>query len=177
MALTPAEVNPPKGFSVADLHDLYDRLNEANDMLVACMKEAKQYRNEILASKDFEPHLTLAMTARRCVNAAQWIHACYLTPWINQRLLEMAQEPEDYDRKKEIASWLNDALKRYNLTIYHPVEKKPCILLAVGSRDKQGRYVIENRETKKRSGAYRSVADMIPVMIGVLAGEPGGIDY
>ena len=165
---------------MADIHGLYDRLNEANDMLVACMEEARWYRNVILESGDFDPQLSLAKTAMRCVNASQWIHASYLTPWVNQRLLEMIRQgPDagDYGRKKEIARWLNDALKRYNLTVYHPVEKKPCILLAVGSRDQHGRYVIENRETKKRSGAYRSIVDIIPVVIGVLAGEPGGVEY
>lgn len=162
------------GISMPDdiTQGLYDRLIQAEDLLIACMKEAKAYRDAVTKAETFSTTpATLSIVAKRCVNATQWIHSCYLTPYINQRLIERnAKNPDinDYTRKKETATWLNNALKIHNLTIYHPTEKTPCILLAVGSRDGYGRYVLENRETKKRSGAYCCIDDMIPIMIGIL---------
>ena len=72
---------------------------------------------------------------------------------------------ESYESKKNIVIETNARLRQLNAAVAHPSTGEPCILYAVASRDGYGRYVLENRVTKKRSGAYTTLLDLLPVKL------------
>ncbi len=72
---------------------------------------------------------------------------------------------EDYKRKKELASDANRFARTFGVAFRTPEADAPCVLFAVGSRDGFGRYVLEARETKTRTGSYKSLADLLPAAL------------
>jgi hypothetical protein len=76
---------------------------------------------------------------------------------------QVEKHGEDYEGKKQLVRYWNEFLR--GSAIAHPETGRPCMLLAVGSRDKAGRYVLEDRETRKRTGAYKTLLDILPVKI------------
>lgn len=84
---------------------------------------------------------------------------------VYKAMMDRRDDRDDYEYKKEIVKHWNGFLRNDDLAIAHPATGKPCLLLAIGSRDGAGRYVLEDRETKKRSGAYKSLLDLLPVRL------------
>ena len=73
--------------------------------------------------------------------------------------------PQNYTSKKLIVRELNEMMRPWDAAIWSDKLKEPCILVASGSRDGQGRYVLQGRITKKRVEAYKSIADLLPIKL------------
>jgi hypothetical protein len=90
---------------------------------------------------------------------------------LNIRLLtEFRERPDefDYSKKKEIVLSINETLRFERVTICKiekidkVLERRHKLLLAVASSDSHGRYVLQDRITKKRSYSKRSIFDLLP---------------
>jgi hypothetical protein len=68
-----------------------------------------------------------------------------------------------YEKKKEVAKEINADLRHYGYAIRHPESASPCMVLAVGSPDGTGRYVLADRLTKKRSHTCNTLLDLFPI--------------
>lgn len=53
-------------------------------------------------------------------------------------------------------------MRGHDAAIAHPVTGNPNLLLAIASYDKRGRYTLEDRATKKRSGSYKTLREITP---------------
>lgn len=82
-----------------------------------------------------------------------------------RRELAHRDDREDYKWKKELASDANRFARTFGVAFRTPEAAAPCVLFAVGSRDGFGRYVLEARETKTRTGSYKSLADLLPAAL------------
>lgn len=91
-------------------------------------------------------------------------HARYLEIQLNTNPTWRPKDENNEGKKRWAAKW-NDALRDANLSIQNPENGEPCILYVVGSRDKEGRYVLESRVTGKRSHASRSLTELMPVRL------------
>ena len=84
---------------------------------------------------------------------------------MNRYFRDLVAAKEDYkDYKSKLAAVreINDILRSCDGAIRHPDTGKPCIILAVASRDGFGRYVFEERETKTRSNASKALKELLP---------------
>lgn len=88
--------------------------------------------------------------------------AAHFNAWVRADLARR-DDREDYKRKKELASAVNLFARTFGVALRAPDAAAPCVLFAVGSRDGFGRYVLEARETKTRTGSYKTLADLLPV--------------
>jgi hypothetical protein len=70
-----------------------------------------------------------------------------------------------YTKKKEVAKEMNADLRHYGYSIRHPESGNPCLVLAVGSPDGAGRYVLADRLTKKRSHTCSTILDFFPICL------------
>lgn len=71
-------------------------------------------------------------------------------------------EGSSYADKTDGILYINDILRNLGLTFLHPETDEPCNLYAVPSRDGHGRFTLENRKTKVRTGGYKSFQELIP---------------
>jgi hypothetical protein len=78
-------------------------------------------------------------------------------------LAESRSDEPDYEEKKQLARLVNETLRQEGAVIAHPDTKEPSLLLAVGSPDGKGRYVLSNRETKKRTKTSTALMDLLPI--------------
>jgi hypothetical protein len=86
-----------------------------------------------------------------------------LENWLNQLVKPGSDEDRyNYAVKLHWAQVVNDMLRSEQAAVAHPKTNEPCILLAVTSHDGAGRYTLESRLTKKRSGSYRSLSESLP---------------
>jgi hypothetical protein len=69
------------------------------------------------------------------------------------------------EKKKEVAKEINVDLRHYEHAIRHPESGAACMVLAVGSPDGIGRYVLSDRLTKKRSHTSSSLLDLFPIRL------------
>lgn len=88
--------------------------------------------------------------------------------------LRKKDDREDYARKKELATLANQFGRFFGVALRTADADRPCILYAVGSRDKFGRYVLEDMEKKTRTGSYKSLGDLLPVE---LVSAPGRVEH
>ena len=72
---------------------------------------------------------------------------------------------KSYEGKKNNVKHINSMIRKRDHAIAHPITGEPCLLLVLTSRDGMGRYTLENRLTKKRTGSYRSLAELVPVRL------------
>lgn len=79
--------------------------------------------------------------------------------------LEMEGEDEDRESKKYLVTSLNMFCKYYGVALRMPDNEDPCMIYAVGSRDGKGRYVMEHKASKKRSGAHKTIRDLLPLQL------------
>lgn len=91
----------------------------------------------------------------------------YFTHLLLNQLAELAfpfrsNHTFSYDKKKTHIQLINSLLRRADLAFAHPETGDPCILYAQNSYDRLGRYTLENRITKKRSGSYKSLKELFP---------------
>lgn len=70
-----------------------------------------------------------------------------------------------YEDKRIVAKKINEKLRELKLAISNPGDGDPCIVLVVQSRDGLGRYTLESRITKKRSGFYKTIMEMQPIKL------------
>lgn len=70
-----------------------------------------------------------------------------------------------YEKKKEVAKEINADLRHYEHAIRHPESGAPCMVLAVGSPDGTGRYVLSDRLTKKRSHTSSTLLELFPIRL------------
>jgi hypothetical protein len=85
---------------------------------------------------------------------------------------EMKNESSNIDAKRFIAGRIASFLVPNGLSIGHPESGEPCNIYVVPGSDGEGRYVLENRATKKRSHTSRTIIDLIPLLF-VRAHYPG----
>lgn len=79
--------------------------------------------------------------------------------------LEMEGEDEERESKKYLVTSLNMFCKYYGVALRMPDNEDPCMIYAVGSRDGKGRYVMEHKASKKRSGAHKTIRDLLPLQL------------
>ena len=77
--------------------------------------------------------------------------------------LRRRYDMSSYEKKKEVAKEINADLRHYGYAIRHPDSASPCMVLAVGSPDGTGRYVLADRLTKKRSHTCNTLLDLFPI--------------
>ncbi len=103
-------------------------------------------------------------------------HAVYALIWIievkvNDDLKrEVADRSDelDYEKKKQLVRDTNSKLREYGAAVAVRGKEgawEPSVLLAVGSPDGCGRYVLENRITKKRTNTCKSLLDILPLTL------------
>lgn len=73
------------------------------------------------------------------------------------------KDREDYKTKIENRRWLSEQLQELNAAIAYPETGKPSALFAIPSKDGKGRYVLEDKETKKRSSVIKGLEDLLPM--------------
>jgi hypothetical protein len=71
----------------------------------------------------------------------------------------------EYKGKSEIVADINSQLRKLDLAFAHPETGEACILYAVTSRDGMGRYSLENRITKTRTGGFKSIRKLMPFQL------------
>ena len=107
------------------------------------------------------------------LNAHVWVEAHSLVvaaaaghfnAWARATLAHK-DDREDYAWKKQIASDANQFARSFGVAFRAAGSDAPCVLFAVGSRDKCGRYVLEDRTTKTRTGSYKSLSELLPVAL------------
>jgi hypothetical protein len=76
---------------------------------------------------------------------------------------DLRPDSEDFSMKKVVVKNINDQLRSGRFSI--AIDNRPVLLLAVGSPDRCGRYVLKDRETKKRSKSRKSIKDLLPLQI------------
>lgn len=76
---------------------------------------------------------------------------------------ESRSDEGDYEQKKQWAISVNETLRQQGAVIEHPDTKEPSLLLAVGSPDGKGRYVLSSRESKRRTKTSMTLMDMLPI--------------
>lgn len=73
------------------------------------------------------------------------------------------RDENDYDLKRETVKRLNTYIRLYRMAFHvnkyelYDCQESEHLLLAVASPDKKGRYILENRDTKKRILASRTL--------------------
>lgn len=82
--------------------------------------------------------------------------AAELTPTLNAKIQAMPHET--YEEKKNLAKWVNEELRRFDLAIKCPKTGEPSILLAdVGNKPEFGRFIIEHKnDDGKRVRSFTS---------------------
>ena len=91
---------------------------------------------------------------------------CISVSLINNTIMSrLAYEDDtnDYSRKKQLGLHYRDVLREWGLAIYR--DGNAVNLLVVANRDGTGRYVLEDKISKKRTGAYKSLKDLLPLML------------
>lgn len=74
------------------------------------------------------------------------------------------------EAKQSFAKMINAECRRTGQAIGHPDDKEPCIL--VGINDKYGgKFVLENRRSKKRSFTTRDITSLLPLVLVPLPKE------
>ena len=104
-------------------------------------------------------------SAQKCREALNGIVMDATKYIVNDQLSVIAEprsDERDNEEKKRLSKHVNETLRQQGAVIAHPETREPCLLLAVGSPDGYGRYVLANRETKQRSHTSRALADMLP---------------
>jgi hypothetical protein len=74
--------------------------------------------------------------------------------------------PGDYRKKQAFAKWLGAELRRLDLAIRHPDDDRPCSLFVLPSHDPDrdiGRFVLADRETKKRTWTGLTLSSILPL--------------
>lgn len=71
----------------------------------------------------------------------------------------------DPEAKRAVMREINDDLRYFNFVIKHPDTGKPCTLLATTSPDGKGRYVLSDRETRKRTHTSVTLLDLLPLQL------------
>lgn len=70
----------------------------------------------------------------------------------------------DYGSKRQLVSRINNDCRNHNMAIRHPDSGDPCILLAIRDNQK-GTFVLESRETKRRSKTTKDISSMLPLTL------------
>jgi hypothetical protein len=161
---------------------LEDRLNrllsEAASTLSAAREEASRYRPETSTRQEVEgAYYPSLMSVDQCIYMAKWAEKILMERWINDFIpIELRRNPDadDYEVKRRAAHFTNDGLRARGLGIAHPETGEPCLLYANGDRDGKGRYVLEGRLTRKRTGAYKTLLELLSIKLAELPGRKEG---
>jgi len=145
--------------------DILADFNEALNLAKARIAEAAAIRLDMTNHQteqvlsDFNNHVWLE-AHELILQAASLYMDCFVVS-------ELADsgDAEDHKRKKELAALVNRFCRIYGVALRTEETDDPCVLFAVGSRDGHGRYVLENRATKKRTGSFKSLAEMRPLRL------------
>lgn len=74
----------------------------------------------------------------------------------------LAEQPlETQAAKKAIASWIKEQLDRFHLAIRHPEEGYPCNLITLPAYDRQGVFLLESREGRKRTHTTTDLSSLL----------------
>lgn len=109
------------------------------------IQEISRHLDAILASlpKDAPYEIKAEMLAGLSHEVRQRI-AAELAPALN--IKAQAMPHHTYDEKKELARWVNDQLRRFDLAIKCPKTGQPSLLLVMtGDHPEIGRFVIEHK--------------------------------
>lgn len=87
--------------------------------------------------------------------------------FINCQILDkIPSDPDNtIDKKKSWAKYISRSLTRIRASIVHPKTGRHCNLYANQSPDKKGRYLLEDKETKKRSMSSTSLLKLVPLKL------------
>ncbi|QDV34989.1 hypothetical protein [Tautonia plasticadhaerens] len=147
------------------IYNAMRELKAANDAVDGALAEAARLLQE--------EGVAFRVKAAKEVQSAAFL-LYQVTSWLDysvqsyQWLLEYAQEifraddATDYARKQELAKKVNAELRERHQALRHPENGEPCVIYAMATRNGDGRYVLENRMTKKRSGSYKTLLELMP---------------
>ena len=88
--------------------------------------------------------------------------AAHFNAWA-RGMLAAKDDAQDYQWKKHLAADANLFARTFGVAFRTADSDAPCVLFAIGSRDKLGRYVLEDRVSKSRTGSYKSLAELLPI--------------
>lgn len=88
--------------------------------------------------------------------------AAHFNAWA-RGMLAGKDDAQDYQWKKQLAADANLFARTFGVAFRTTESDAPCVLFAIGSRDKLGRYVLEDRVSKSRTGSYKSLAELLPI--------------
>lgn len=151
--------------------ELTDELKSATERIIALYDEVEGLSRKLDALRIGEgDHRELAKALDAFALSTKMIgriaHPAKARYWEIQLNTNPTWRPDVEDnagKKKWAATW-NEGLKEVGMSIMNDLGE-PCILYVVGSRDGEGRYVLESRVTGKRSNACRSLTELMPVRL------------
>lgn len=149
------ELDPEGGQLSNASHHLVSAFRELEE----CLSSPEQSKIQILSfhAKDFDDLLEKMKFT--------WLEA-KINVYLNDLLESNSEAESTYEAKKRIVQLLNEELRTGSkAAIKHPDTGAACMLLAVGSPDGLGRYVLEDRETKKRSKTTNSLRSLLPMSL------------
>jgi hypothetical protein len=144
---------------------------ELREIEIRLGKLSKRVKRFDIYTAQREAYDQLKGESRWCVKNSRDIFIMVMQKIINldvREQLSQCDDRTDYAQKKKIARWLGETLRGLSAAILHPETNEECVLFASGNRDGFGRYVLEEIETKKRSGAYKSIDDLLPLRLSNL---------
>jgi hypothetical protein len=74
------------------------------------------------------------------------------------------KRPTKIDFKRDYAKDINAACAKWGVAIAHPESGEACTLLVINDKA-DGRFVLENRATKKRSKTATDIAGLMPLKV------------
>lgn len=99
---------------------------------------------------------------------ARFMHAICFGFSLNCDLMyahETAPDGGEYEEKKNAARHINAILRAAQLAILNKETRELCVVYAIATRDGKGVYTLEARDTRKRSGAYKTLAELLPLWL------------
>lgn len=144
-----------------------DALKEAND-LVQAIPDAPMTSDGREADKLMTPFWGLDTGTHGCRILTGDLRRKVIELEVNLQYRWRAKDrgdAADYEVKKQLLDGYNSKLRPERLAPAHPESGEPCLMLVVASRDGTGRYVLENRHSRKRSHASRSLLELLPLKL------------
>jgi hypothetical protein len=94
-------------------------------------------------------------------------------PYIAPMILEEAGKRKAENRletvgeRQDFAKWINGWVSYLGLVILHPDSGDTCIVLAISDKY-GGKFVLENRTTRKRSRTSKEIEGLLPLRFGTV---------
>lgn len=89
-----------------------------------------------------------------------------------ETIIHREEDDDDFERKRLLVRTISGECARLNMAVKHPETGRPCNLYAIATVDGKGRYVLEDKETKKRDMSSKRLADLAPLEVIDYRPEP-----